>query len=260
MTAATVQVEAIEGRPSDGLPMPRRGWAIVALSFGTALLVMDNTIATVALPTVARALDVPASAAVSVVTVYQMVLLMALLPLSSLGDLIGNRRLYQGGQALFLVATVLCFFVNSLPMLLMTRAAQALGVAAVLSVNVGLLRRIYPIRHLGRGLALSSLIIASAGALAPTIGGYILSVGSWRWVFVAAAPFALISLLLGRALPAPRRRPRPAMTWPGPCCAPPPSEPWSRRWNWPPSARPAPWPPACWWWGSASAGASCGAS
>lgn len=193
----------MEGRPSDGLPMPRRGWAIVALSFGTALLVMDNTIATVALPTVARALDVPSSAAVSVVTIYQMVLLMALLPLSSLGDLVGNRRLYQGGQALFLVATVLCFFVNSLPMLLMTRAAQALGVAAVLSVNVGLLRRIYPARHLGRGLALSSLIIASAGALAPTIGGYILSVGSWRWVFVAAAPFALVSLMLGRALPAP---------------------------------------------------------
>ncbi|MBN9479176.1 MAG: MFS transporter [Bordetella sp.] len=183
--------------------MPRRAWAILALSFGTALLVMDNTIATVALPILARELNVSPSAAVAVVSLYQMVLLMALLPLSSLGDVIGNRRLYQAGQLLFVTATLLCFLVNSLPSLLMTRVAQALGVAAVLSVNVGLLRRIYPTRRLGQGLALNSVIIASASAMAPTVGGLLLTFGSWRWVFVAAAPFALVSLLLGRSLPEP---------------------------------------------------------
>lgn len=191
------------GRPSDGLPMPRRAWAVIALSFGTALLVMDNVIATVALPTLAKALNVPPAAAVSVVSLYQLVLLMALLPLSSLGDRIGNRRLYQAGQLTFVVASSLLFFVNSLPALLGVRAVQALAVAAVLSVNVGLLRRIYPARQLGAGLALSSIIIASASALAPTIGGLILTFGSWRWVFMAAAPFALLSLLMGRSLPAP---------------------------------------------------------
>lgn len=189
--------------PPDGLPQPQRNWAIIAISFGTALLVLDNSIATIALPTIAEALDVPASAAVSIVTVYQLVLLIALLPLSSLGDLIGHKRLYQTGQIVFVAATALCFFASSLPMLLVARAAQALGVAAVLAVSVALLRRIYPAARLGRGLGLNSIIIASAGAMAPTVGGFILAAGSWRWVFVAAAPFALLSLLMGRNLPNP---------------------------------------------------------
>lgn len=186
-----------------GLPQPQRAWAIVAISLGTALLVLDNSIATIALPSIAAALDVPASSTVSIVTVYQLVLLMALLPFSALGDLIGHRRLYRAGQIVFIAATGLCVIADSLPMLLVARGAQALGVAAVLAVSVALLRRIYPADRLGRGLGLNSIIIASAGALAPTIGGFILTAGSWRWVFVAAAPFALLSLLMGRSLPDP---------------------------------------------------------
>jgi MFS transporter, DHA2 family, multidrug resistance protein len=186
-----------------GLPQPQRRWAIVAISLGTALVVIDNSIATIALPTIARDLGVAPSSIVSVVTVYQLVLLMALLPFSALGDLIGHKRLYQGGQTLFIVATLLCVFASNLPMLLAARAGQAVGVACVLSVSAALLRRIYPSDRLGRGLGLNSVIIASAGALAPTIGGLILSLGSWRWVFAAAAPFAVLSLLLGRGLPDP---------------------------------------------------------
>lgn len=186
-----------------GLPQPARLRAVIAISFGTALLVLDNTIATVALPTIAQALGVERSSAVMIVTLYQLVLLMALLPFSALGDRIGHKRLYQLGQSVFVAATLLCFFVNSLPWLLAVRAVQALGVAAALSVSSALLRRIYPSNRLGRGLGLNSIIIASAAALAPTIGGLILSFGSWRLVFVAAAPLALASLVMGRYLPAP---------------------------------------------------------
>ncbi|QBX36682.1 MFS transporter [Brevundimonas sp. S30B] len=183
--------------------MPRRLWAIGAISFGTALLVLDNAIATIALPTIAEALDVPQASAVTIVTVYQLVLLMALLPFSALGDRIGHKRLYQSGQITFVLASLLCFFAVNLPMLLAARAAQALGVAAVLAVSAALLRRIYPSAALGRGLGLNSIIIGSAAAFAPTVGGLILALGSWRWVFLAAAPFAVLSLAIGRFLPAP---------------------------------------------------------
>ncbi len=187
----------------DGLPTPRRWWAVLAISFGTGLLVMDNAIATVALPTIAEALNIERSSAVIIVTVYQLVLLMALLPFSALGDLIGHKRLYQGGQLLFLAATGLCVAADSLPVLLLARSCQALGVAAVLSVSMALLRAIYPAASLGRGLGLNSIIIASASALAPTLGGLILAGASWRWVFAAAAPFAALSLLAGAMLPNP---------------------------------------------------------
>lgn len=188
----------------DGLPAHRRYLAILSVSLGTALAVIDGSIATVALPTVARDLRVDSSAAVLVVTVYQLLLVMTLLPFSALGSRIGLRRLYQYGQLLFLVSTVLCFFARSLPFLLVVRAIQAVGAAASLSVSSALIRAIYPSRQLGRGLGISSVVVSSAGALAPTLGGLVLSVASWPWIFAAASPLALISLLIGRqALPEP---------------------------------------------------------
>lgn len=191
---------------SDGLPMPRRYVAIAAISFGTALWVVDGAIPTVALPTIARALNVDNSAAVLVVTVYQLILVMTLLPFAAFGDRIGLRRLYQIGQIVFTVATILCFFAHSLPFLLVVRAAQALGASASLSVSIALLRATYPARQLGRGLGINAVVVSSGAALAPTLGGIILAYGSWPWVFAAAAPFGLISLLLGRYLPEPVRQ------------------------------------------------------
>jgi hypothetical protein len=79
------------GLPADGLPMPGRYLAIAAVSLGTALTTIDGQIANVALPTIARDLKVDGSAAVLVVTVYQLVLVMTLLPFSALGDRIGLK-------------------------------------------------------------------------------------------------------------------------------------------------------------------------
>ena len=194
----------------DGLPTPRRYLAILAISCGTALAVIDGSVVTVALPTLARDLAVHASTAVLVVTVYQLVLVMTLLPFSALGTRIGLRRLYQYGQLAFLVATVLCFLARNLPFLLMVRAIQALGAAASLSVSSALIRSIYPARQLGRGLGIGNVVVSSSIALAPTLGGLVLSVASWPWIFAAAAPLALLSLLLGRrALPEPQPRDEP---------------------------------------------------
>lgn len=188
----------------DGLPTPRRYVAILSISFGTALAVIDGSIVTVALPTLARDLGVDSSAAVLVVTVYQLVLVMTVLPFSALGSRIGLRRLYQIGQLIFLISTILCFFARSLPFLLVVRAIQALGGAAALSVSSALIRGIYPAKQLGRGLGISNIVVSSGGAIAPTLGGLVLSAASWPWIFAAAAPLAVVSLLLGqRSLPEP---------------------------------------------------------
>jgi DHA2 family multidrug resistance protein-like MFS transporter len=176
--------------------------AVAAISLGTMLTIIDGAIATVALPTIARDLRVDNSSAVMVVTVYQLVLVMALLPFSALGDQIGLKRLYQGGQLVFAIATVLCFFAHSLAFLLVVRALQATGAAAALSVMAAMIRRVYPAKHLGRGLGLNNVVGSVSAALAPTAGGLILAIAPWPWVFAMAAPFALLSLALGRwALP-----------------------------------------------------------
>jgi DHA2 family multidrug resistance protein-like MFS transporter len=186
------------GAPADGMPTPRRYLAIAAISLGTVLTVIDGQIAGVALPTIARDLKVDGSASVLVVTVYQLVLVMTLLPFSALGDKMGLKRLYQGGQLVFTIATGLCFFAKSLPFLLAVRAFQALGAAAALSVMSALIRSIYPARQLGRGLGLNSVFVSVSAALAPTAGGAILAIAPWPWVFAVGVPFAILSLLLGR--------------------------------------------------------------
>ncbi|WP_254601933.1 MFS transporter [Sphingomonas bacterium] len=183
----------------EGLPAPQRYGAVAAISLGTVLTVIDGGIATVALPTIASDLDVDGSSAVLVVTVYQLVLVMTLLPFSALGDRIGLKRLYQLGQLLFTIATMLCFFAKSLPFLLVVRALQALGAAAALSVMSALIRSIYPSDKLGRGLGINSVVVSVSAAVSPTAGGLILAFAPWPWVFALGAPFGLLSLWLGRA-------------------------------------------------------------
>lgn len=191
-----------------GLPAPRRWWAIIAISFGTSLLVLDGALPTVALPTIARDLGVSNAVITNVVTVYQLVLVMLLLPFSSLGDRIGHRHLYQLGQGLFMLASALCLFADSLWLLLVLRAVQAAGAAMALSVSAAMMRQIYPASRLGTGLGINSVIVASSSALAPTLGGYIVGHVDWQWVFVAAAPLAIVSLLLGQYLPDPEPQDR----------------------------------------------------
>lgn len=188
---------------SDGLPTPRRYAAIAALCFGTALVIIDGGVANVALPTIARDLKVGSSSVVAIVTVYQLMLVMLMLPFAGLGDRIGLKRMYQMGQLVFTVATLLCFFAKSLPFLLVVRAVQAVGAAGALAVASALIRQTYPAAQLGRGLGINSVVVASSAAAAPTVGGLVLSIAPWPWVFASAIPFAIASLLLGRALPDP---------------------------------------------------------
>ena len=86
-------------------------------------------------------------------------------------------------------------------MLLALRALQAIGAGMALSVSAAMLRQTYPAGQLGTGMGVNSVIVASAAALAPTLGGFIVGNAPWQWVFAAAVPFAVVSLLLGRARP-----------------------------------------------------------
>jgi DHA2 family multidrug resistance protein-like MFS transporter len=191
----------------DGLPVPRRYAAAIAIGLGTILTTISGPMVTVALPTLSRELHVDPSAAVLVVTVYQLVLMMALLPFSALGDRIGHRTVYQYGQLVFVTATLLSFFAHSLPFLLVVRAFQAAGAAAALSVSSALVRSVYPSATLGRSLSFHTVIGASVASIAPTVGGAILAVARWPWLFAVLVPFGLLSILIGhKALPDPVKR------------------------------------------------------
>jgi MFS transporter, DHA2 family, multidrug resistance protein len=198
------------GAEPDGLPKPRRHMAILALSLGTMVASLDNGGVSIALPTLSHDLHVAPSVAVLVVTIYQLVLIMTVLPFSALGDHLGHRRLYLCGQAVFIVAPLLCFFARSLPILVLIRGVQALGAAATFSVSSAMIRSIYPSLRLGRGLALNTVVAATSASMAPTVGGIVLTVAPWPWLFTICTPLALLSITIGRqSMPAPIRRDKP---------------------------------------------------
>ena len=88
-------------------------------------------------------------------------------------------------------------------MLTLARVAQGFGGAALMSVNTALIRLIYPQRQLGRGMGINSFIVAVSSAAGPTIAAAILSVASWKWLFLINVPLGIIALLLAmRFLPA----------------------------------------------------------
>jgi DHA2 family multidrug resistance protein-like MFS transporter len=80
----------------DGLPLPQRTWAILTIALGLTLAVLDGAIANVALPTIAHDLDASPASSIWVVNAYQLAVTISLLPLASLGDIYGYRRVYPG--------------------------------------------------------------------------------------------------------------------------------------------------------------------
>jgi DHA2 family multidrug resistance protein-like MFS transporter len=162
-----------------GIPVPQRYWAIVVIALGITLAVLDGAIANVALPTIARDLHASAAASIWIVNAYQLSITISLLPLASLGDRIGYRRVYTAGLALFTAASLGCALAGSLPALALVRVVQGFGAAGIMSVNTALVRTIYPPNMLGRGVAINAMVVAVSSAVGPTVASAILSVASW---------------------------------------------------------------------------------
>lgn len=188
-------VTAVIGR-DDGLQTPRRHWAVLALALGISLAVIDSAIANVALPVIAADLKTDPADSIWVVNGYQLAVTVALLPMSSLGDSIGYKRIYLVGLILFTLASVLCAFSTTLPELAAARVVQGFGAAGLMSVNTALIRSIYPQSLLGRGIGLNALVVAVASAVGPTIASAILSVANWPWLFAVNLPIGVAALAL----------------------------------------------------------------
>lgn len=188
--------------PQDGLPVAQRYWAILTIALGITMAVLDGAIANVALPTISRELNASPAESVWIVNAYQIAIIVSLLSLSFLGDMLGYRRVYQAGLALFIATSLFCALSTSLNMLTFARVLQGFGGAALMSVNTALIRIIYPQRYLGRGMAINSLIVAVSTAAGPTVAAAILSFASWKWLFLINVPLGIIALWLAlRTLP-----------------------------------------------------------
>jgi DHA2 family multidrug resistance protein-like MFS transporter len=169
---------------------------------GLALSVLDGTVVNLALPGIVRDLHSTPSHAVWVINAYQLATLALILPLATLGDRMGYRRVYLAGVVVFTAASAACMLAQSIPMLAAARAVQGVGAAGLMAVNAALVRLTYPSHTLGRGIALNSVVVAVSSVAGPTVAAAVLSVASWPWLFAINVPLGMLLLALGyRALP-----------------------------------------------------------
>lgn len=188
--------------PPTGLTGRERHLAAFTILMGIALSVLDTTSITLGLPTMARDLGVPADQAIWVINAFQLAALVALLPVANWAERSSFRRVYLVGAALWGTASAVAGLADSLPLLMAARVAQGLGAAGLMAVNMALVRLVWPPAQLGRGVALSSVVVSLATVCGPLVAAAILSVSSWRWLFALNVPACALVLWLGwRTLP-----------------------------------------------------------
>jgi MFS transporter, DHA2 family, multidrug resistance protein len=174
---------------------------VFTVAITTVLSVLDGTISNVALPTIAQDLSVSSASVVWVVNAFQLATTMFIVPLTSYSDIVGFARVYRAGVAIFVVASVFCALAHNLPVLVAARTIQGMGAAAILATSQPITRFAYPATMLGLSIGIQSLVVSASSAAGPSIGGLILGIGSWPWLFWINVPFGLLALALSGKLP-----------------------------------------------------------
>ena len=193
----------------DGLPAPLRYYAMAAVWLAVVMAVLDSAIANIALPTIAAEVGADPAQSVWVINAYQIAIIMLLLPLAAVGEIVGYRRVYVAGLAVFIVASIGCVMSDSLGALTAWRFLEGAGGSAIMAINGALVRLIWPHRLLSRGIGWNATVVAISAAAGPTVAATILSVGSWRWLFAINVPIGLAALVIGlRYLPTSERSAR----------------------------------------------------
>src|SRR5688572_7117343 len=167
-----------------------------------AICVLDITMVSVALPSIAREFDESAASSIWIINSYQLAVLIGLIPLASLGEIVGYRRISQAGLVIFTIASLGCTFAHTLLELSIARAIQGLGAAGIMSVNAALVRFTYPSRTLGRAIGINAMVAAVAAAAGPSAGAAVLAFADWRWLFAVNVPFCIVAAAIAQfALP-----------------------------------------------------------
>ncbi len=200
MEARSGTVPSSTGRYRTGQP-DRRWWILAVLCLSVLLVVVDNTIVNVALPTVSRDLHASTSALQWVVDGYTLSFAGLLLLGGNLGDRLGRRRFLQLGLLLFATTSVGAALSQSTGELIAARALMGAAAALVYPATLAILNNVFTVaRERAIAIGVWSAVSGIAVAIGPVSGGALLRHFSWSSVFYVSVPVALLALLLGRVL------------------------------------------------------------
>jgi EmrB/QacA subfamily drug resistance transporter len=187
--------------------MERKWWTLIVVCVATFMLLLDTTIVNVALPSLVTSLRASIDQALWTVNGYLMVFCSLLIVGSRVGDMLGRRRMFVAGLALFALASAACGQARTPDELIIARIVQGIGGAALSPQGMAIIRDVFPKEKMGAALGIFSSMVGLAAVLGPVLGGLLTTYLSWRWVFYVNLPVAAAGIVLAyRYVPEPPRK------------------------------------------------------
>lgn len=163
---------------------------------------LDSSIVNVALPVMAKKLSVNMASIEWVVSSYLIIVSATILIFGRLGDIFGKTLVFQWGLVIFTIGSLLCGISTSLSFLVIARVVQGIGAASTMANNQGIITHIFPTHERGKALGVSATFVALGTMVGPPLGGFIVSVLSWQYIFLINVPVGIAAFIMGaRMLP-----------------------------------------------------------
>ncbi len=157
---------------------------------------IDSSIVNVALPTMAKDLLVNMHSITWVVTIYLIIISSIVLIFGRIGDIFGKTIIFNIGFVIFTLGSLLCGLSHSFSFLIFSRILQSVGAAAAMAVNQGIIAEIFPQNERGRALGINGTFVALGTLIGPPLGGLILSISSWEYIFLINVPIGIIASIM----------------------------------------------------------------
>lgn len=170
---------------------------LIVILIGGFMSMLDSSIVNVAIPAMMSDFGVSSDQITWVVTIYMLVLGVAVPTSGWLGDYLGLKTFYLISLAIFTIGSALCSLAWSVPALTVARGIQAIGGGMIMPVTMAMIYKITPTKNIGKAMAGYGMVFVVAPAVGPSVGGYLVQYVDWRWIFTINLPIGVLGILLG---------------------------------------------------------------
>ncbi len=187
---------------TETLDYSRKWHAMAAVGTGVFLATMDGSIINVSLPTLVRELHTEFAMVQWVVLAYLLIITSTMAGIGRIADMVGKKSIYMSGFIIFTLGSALCGFSPSVNWLIGFRVLQAFGAAMTMALGAAIVTEAFPPAERGKAMGIIGAIVSIGIVLGPALGGVILSLLSWRWIFYVNLPVGIIgTIMVQRNLP-----------------------------------------------------------
>ncbi|MBN2012368.1 DHA2 family efflux MFS transporter permease subunit [candidate division KSB1 bacterium] len=180
----------------------RKWWVMAVLGMGIFLATIDGSIVNIALPTLVKQFDARFETVQWVALSYMLTLATLMLSIGRLADMVGKKPIYFIGMILFTLGSLMCGLSQTIYQLIAFRIFQAIGASMMLALGIGILTESFPPQERGKALGISGAIVSIGIILGPTLGGMLIDLISWHWIFFVNLPIGIVgSFMVIRILP-----------------------------------------------------------